>query len=58
MSNSEISIFDEPVVGVVTVGYYQNKASEFSHSVSNDMAVWFYSTTFDTWFKEEEVNFS
>lgn len=58
LSNSEISVFEEQLEGVVTVGYYKDKTHYFSHSVKNDMAVWYYSTSFDTWFKQEEIQFT
>lgn len=54
---AEINVFDEPKVGTVKVGHYTNTVHQFLWCTENDLAVWYYSSTFDTWFKEEEIEF-
>lgn len=54
---SSIKVFDDPIVGTVTVGHYSNTVHQFLWSTENDLAIWYYSSTFDTWFKEEEIDF-
>lgn len=54
---AEINVFDEPKVGTVKVGHYTNTVHQFLWRTENDLAVWYYSSTFDTWFKEEEIEF-
>ena len=51
-------IFDNPVTGIVSVGYYKNTSNEFLWSVENDLGVWYYSGTFETWFKASEIEFN
>lgn len=52
-----MTVFEVPKKGIVTVGYYTNTAHEFLWSVENDLGVWYYSGTFETWFKEKEISF-
>ena len=52
-----MELFDVPKEGIVTSGYYQNTSHEFLWSVKNDLGVWYFSKTFNTWFKFTEIEF-
>lgn len=54
---NNIEVFDEPKSGVVTRGYYTNTMNQFVWSYTNDISTWYFSSTFETWFKQEEIDF-
>lgn len=54
---ADIELFEEPMIGRVKVGYYTDTVHDFLWCVENDLAIWYYSSTFETWFKEEEIEF-
>lgn len=54
---SKFEVFDEPMIGTVNFGHYTNTVHQFVWCVENDLAIWYFSKTFELWFKEEEIDF-